>query len=148
MDWLRKRYELKLLAWREPAEDSQTEASVVDWGNGPCPKRFLLNELAILAVLLWRGLTIWWEGALHRADIRYRSRTKLHCPFCGGRWHRDDSTINVPVRGGWYWRSCASTVASGSSTSANIGGCGSSTGWMTTLSVWTVGIGYPTWRSR
>ena len=73
----------------------------MDWANGPCPKRFLLNELAILAVLLWRGLTIWWEGALHRADIRYRSRTQLHCPFCGGRWHRDDDTIHVPVRGGF-----------------------------------------------
>ena len=74
----------------------------MDWSK-PCPKQFLLNELAILVSLVWRALTIWWEGALWRADVRYRSRTKLHCPFCGGSWHRDDSTINVPVRGGWYW---------------------------------------------
>ena len=75
----------------------------MDWSK-PCPKQFLLNELAILVSLVWRALTIWWEGALWRADVRYRSRTKLHCPFCGGSWHRDDSTINVPVRGGWYWK--------------------------------------------
>ena len=62
---------------------------------------FLLSELARLAVELWRTAVAWWFEMLRRADIRYRSRTELHCPFCGGRWHRDDSTINVPVRSYW-----------------------------------------------
>ena len=71
----------------------------------PGDRYWVVTELAILVSLLWRALTIWWEGALRRADIRYRSRTKLHCPFCGGRWHRDDGTINISVWGGPYWES-------------------------------------------